>query len=341
LRIFLGLLGITLVLTAVIDVTWTTLRLTGGGWLTSRVTNLLWRLAVRFTPSHRALAAVGFGIVLFTVALWILMIWAGWTLIFETSPSAVLDAATGRPADVWERIFFAGSTIITIGNNQLRPGNTAWGILSTIAAANGFSLVSLVITYLLPIVTAEIERRRLAVYITALGRTPQEILLQAWNGSNFGRLEDHLVALTLPMTELAQGHLAYPVLHCFHSAQREAAIAPSLAVLDEALTLFASVPPAHRPDKAALYPLRQAIAEFLSTLSQAHLEPERRQPPSPSLERLREAGIPIAASEGEIETVLDTLADRRRLLLGLVEQEGWSWEDVTRSTTDLKERFES
>ena len=82
-----------------------------------------------------------------------------------------------------------------------------------------------IVTYLLPIVGAELERRRLAIYITTLGRTPHEILLRAWNGSSFGKLPDHLVALTLPMLEVGQGHLAYPVLHCIHNSTRETALA--------------------------------------------------------------------------------------------------------------------
>jgi hypothetical protein len=340
-RIFLGSLGIILVLAVAIDVVWTTLRLGSGGRLTSWVTNTLWRWSVRATRSHKILSLLGFFTVLFTVGLWLLLVWTGWTLVFEMSPTAVVESATRQPADLPSRIYFTGSTIITMSTTELRPGSDSWRIVSTLTAANGFFLASLIITYLLPVVTAEIERRRLAVYITALGRTPQEILVRAWNGSDFGKLEDHFVTLTLPMMEVAQGHLAYPVLHCLHSRHRESAIAPSLAVLDEAITLLASVSPERRPDKAALYPLRQAIAEFLSTLRQAHLEPESEPPPPPSLAPLRDAGIPLGVGDQELGTVLDTLTDRRRLLFGLVQREGWSWEDVTRSTTDLKERFES
>ena len=246
-RVFLGLLGIGILLVTIYDVLWTTLRLTSGGPITSWVTDALWKLSTRLTRSHKALATLGFFIVLLTVALWVLLVWTGWTLVMGMSPRAVLESATGRPADLWSRIYFAGSTIITMNISEYRPGSAGWQIVSTIAAANGFSLVSLIITYLLPIVGAELERRRLAVYITSLGRTPHEILLRAWDGSDFGKLPDHLIALTLPMMEVGQSHLAYPVLHCVHSRTRETALAPSVAVLDEAITLFAGVCPEQRP----------------------------------------------------------------------------------------------
>lgn len=338
-RIILGLIGIVFILGTLCDVLWTTLRLTGGGPLTSWVTNGLWRLTVRLTRSHEKLALSGFFILLFTVGLWLLLDWLGWVLVFEMSSRAVLHAPTGRPADFWERVYFAGSTIFTIGNGEYRPGGAVWRTLTALAAANGFSLVTLTITYLLPIVTAELGRRRLAVYITALGRTPHEILVRAWNGKDFGRLPDHLVALTMPFMEVGQGHLAYPVLHIIHSHTRETALAPSAAVLDEAITLFAGVCPEQRPDKVAFYPLRQAIAEFLSTLSEAHLEAESEPPPPPSLEPLRAAGI-VTVTDEEFRLALAPLVDRRRLLLGLVQQEAWRWEDVARPTTDLKERYE-
>lgn len=338
-RIILGLIGIILILGTVYDALWTTLRLTGGGPLTSWVTNGLWRLSLRLTRAHEKLALAGFFIVLFTVGLWVLLDWIGWTLVFNMSARAILNTAAERPADFLERVYFAGSTIITIGNGEYHPGSTGWRLLTAIAAANGFSLFSLTITYLLPIVTAELGRRRLAVYITALGRTPHEILVRAWNGKDFGGLPDHLVALTMPFMEVGQGHLAYPVLHVMHSRTRETALAPSAAVLDEAITLFAGVCPEQRPDKVTFYPLRQAIAEFLSTLSEAHLEAESEPPPPPSLEPLRVAGI-VTVTDEEFRLALGSLVDRRRLLLGLVQQEGWGWEDVARPTTDLKERYE-
>jgi hypothetical protein len=339
LRILLGILGILVLLVTVYDVLWTTLRLTGGGPITSWATNGLWKTCLRLTRSHKALSTLGFLIVLFTVALWMLLIWTGWTLVMAASPRAILQVATGRPANLGERIYFTGSTLVTLGNSEYRPGSPGWRIVSLIAAANGFSMFTLIITYLLPIVNAELDRRRLAVYITALGRTPHEILLRAWNGSNFGMLPDHLVALTQPMMGVGQGHLAYPVLHCVHSSTRETALAPSVAVLDEAITLFAGVCPEQRPDKGAFYPVRQAIAEFLSTLAEAHLEPKGEPPPPPSLEPLRKAGI-VTVKDEELALALESLVDRRRLLLGLVEEEGWCWDDVTRSTSELVERMD-
>jgi hypothetical protein len=326
-RLFLGLVGIGLILLVVFDVIWTTLRLAGAGPLTSWVTDALWRLSLRFTPTHRSLAIVGFGIVLFTVTLWLGLDWLGWTLVLSLDPGAVVASRGGPVPDFWERAFFAGSLLITLGNSDYRASGEGWQVITDVAAANGFTLVSLIITYLLPLVSGVRQRREMAVYISTLGRTPQDILLRAWNGSDFGRLPDHLVALTMPMISLGQGHLAYPVLHCFHSPDCEAAVAPSLAMLDESLTLFEGIDPDLCPDPTAIYPLRGAIEQLLSTLEEAHVEPESVPPRPPSLEALRDAGIRTRSDE-EIERAVATLSKRRRRLLGMVEDEGWKWRDV-------------
>ena len=329
-HIFLGLIGIFLILFVVYDVLWTTLRLSGAGPLTSWVTTLLWRLSLRLTRSHRTLALAGFWIVLFTVSLWIGLVWIGWALVLGMDARAVVNATTGQPAGFLERIYFAGSTLITLGLGDYQAAGRGWQVLTAVAAANGFFLVTLAITYLLPLVQAVQQRREVAVYISALGETPEDILLRAWNGTGFGRLPDHLVALTQLLMQLGQAHLNYPVLHCFHSRDRDAAIAPMIAVLDEGLTLVDGLDPGLRPDPVTVYPLRRGIDRLLGTLAEAHLKPERVPPPVPSLKGLRKGGI-LTLDDEEFLGTVDTLFDRRRLLLGLVEQEGWRWDDVVRA----------
>lgn len=326
-RIVLGIIGAVLIVAVIFDVLWTTLRMAGAGPLTSWMTNLLWRLALRVTPSHRALSATGFLIVLLTVFLWIGLVWLGWILVLGIDPGSVVDSQSGQPADFWARVYYAGFTLITLGNGDYKPNGAVWQVLSPVAAANGFFLVTLVITYLLPLMSAALQRRQLAVHIATLGKTPQELLLRAWDGQGFGRLTDHLVGLTFPVMGLGEGHLAYPVLHCFHSDERDTAMAPNIAVLDEALTLFEGIAPEQRPDPVAIYPLRGAIDRLLSTLTEAHLEPESNPPPLPNLETLRAAGIRTIDDE-TFRRSLEVATDRRRLLFGLVEKEGWHWDDV-------------
>lgn len=332
-NLVLGIVGIVLIFVVLFDVLWTTLRLAGAGPLTSWVTNLLWRLALRRTRSHPSLSSAGFLIVLLTVALWIGLVWLGWVLVFGMDPGAIVDSQSGQPAAFWARVYYAGFTLITLGNGDFKPAGALWQALTPIAAANGFFLVTLVITYLIPLMSAALQRRQLAVHIAVLGRTPQELLLRAWDGQGFGRLTDHLIGLTFPLMGLGEGHLAYPVLHCFHSSERDTAMAPNIAVLDEVLTLLEGVAPEQRPDPLAIYPLRGAIDRLLSTLTEAHLTPERNPPPLPDLATLRSAGIRTVDHEA-FRCSMEAANARRRLVFGLVEKEGWHWSDVIGPSSD-------
>jgi hypothetical protein len=201
-------------------------------------------------------------------------------------------------------------------------------VATVVAAANGFFFVTLAVAYLLPLITAVIEKRQLAAYLTALGRRPEEMLVQAWTGRDFGVLPTHLVALVPMLTLLSQRHLAYPILHYFHSLERETAIGPSVAALDEALTLIEyAVAPELRPDSTALRPLRWSVGLFLKTLESEFLTPGDEAPPLPALGPLGDAGI-RTLSAGDFRSAAAALAQRRRLLLALVEQSGWTWEDA-------------
>lgn len=338
-RIILGILGLSLLIFVMVDLIWTTLFL-GGGPMTSRLSNTLWRRLLRRhhdEQDYQLPASAGLWIILLTISVWIFLIWVSWTLIFNMAEGAVVATDSGEPADFWARAYFTGSTLITLGIGDYHPLGTVWRMATIAAAANGFFLVTLAITYLLPLIQAVIQKRQTAAYIASLGETPDDILLNAWTGEGFGRLEDHLVTLAPRLMELGQSHLAYPVLHCFHSSERETAVAPSIAALDEALTMLRhGVDPKVRPDASALFPLRAAITKFLTTVGGVSHQERMDAPPSPSLERLRAHGIPVCGDEGFVRT-MDEQADRRRLLVAMVRSEGWSWEALA-STVPLDER---
>lgn len=99
-------------------------------------------------------------------------------------------------------------------------------------------------------------------------------------------------------------------------------------VLDETLTLLqAGVKPEHQPDRVALYATRQAVSQFLETLTSAFIKPAATTPPLPRLEQLRVRGIPTASDE-DFQAAVSEIERRRRLLLALVKNDGWSWETI-------------
>lgn len=328
----LGLLGFAIICLTLLDIFATTIKISsGGGPLTSKVSSWLWSAMLRYhkkRTSHRYLRATGLAIVLTPFVLWIVLIWSGWTLLFCADPYAVVEAESGAPADVWTRIYFTGFTLSTLGMGDYKPQDGAWQFVTAIASFNGFLLVSLAIAYLIPIVAAATQERHLASYISCFGKKADEIVLNAWNGKDFGLLGSHLVNLAPMLTLHAQSYLAYPVLRYFHSDRRSTAMPPSIAALDEALTLLEyGVKPNYRPDAVALSVARQAIGQLLETHESAFLKPASQAPSMPTLDWLRANGVPTVSDTAFHSAVLD-LNKRRRLLLALVEDDGWFWDCI-------------
>lgn len=327
----LAALGVVLIVLVMIDAIWTTLTAAGAGPITMRLADGVWWLAVRDgrpARRHFSLMLLGTAILLMIVATWIVMLWTGWTLLFSADPGAIVNASTREPADLWSRIYFTGYTIFTLGVGNFIPIGGLWEVLTAVASINGLFLITLAITYLLPVISATAQKRQLAAVISDLGRTPAEIVLRAWDGTGFEGLTTHLSQL-LPMIELhAQRHAAYPVLHYFHSPTRRTAASPSLAALDEALLLLtAGAHPDVRPPAAAVEPLQHALAGLMATLVDQYIRPADNPPPVPDLDVLSDAGIPVVDPEA-FRAAAAEREEHRLLMRAFVEDDGWMWEDV-------------
>lgn len=302
----------------------------GGGPMTNRVTALVWRLALlvhRRWRAHGLLTTAGVAGILLVVLLWLALVWGGWTLLFSSAEGAVVWSESRRPATLAERSRFAAYAMVTLGFGDFEPEGGIWKIATSLAAASGFSLLTLSLTFLTPLVGAATEKRQLGLYLATVGRTPREILLAAWDGESYRSLEPHLQNLSPMIALLAQRHLTYPALHYFH-APRRSAVAPALAALDEALTLLGD---ASRPDcapaEALLRSTRRAVWSLLTTLDNNYIHAAPEPPPPPELAPLVAAGLPLFEA-GEALRRLERRSHRRRLLLAYVESDGWRWDDV-------------
>jgi hypothetical protein len=325
-------LGVVALVVAGVDVLWTVLAAgSGAGPLTARLSALSWKLALwigrqREGPRHTLLALFGIAIVVGMLLAWVAVAVVAWTTIFSASEGAVREASTGQPASLFERAWFVGYSLFTLGSGPYSAGDGLWQLAAVAAGASGLVMVTLAIAYLVPVASAVTERRRLAQYVFSLGWTPEEIVVASWTGDGFGSLIQHLVALT-PMVHLAgEHHLTYPAVDYFHSTRQQDSSSLTTVVLDDAITLLRhGVAPAVRPDPSALEPLSSALRAFLGTVEPAFVSTDVVPLPEPELARLRKAGIPTVGDD-EFEAVLKAQSDRRRLLARLLADDGWTVE---------------
>ena len=166
-EVALIVLGVVLLLALVFDVLWTVVASgAGAGPLTGRLAALLWRVALRAGrgsdgPRHRFLAFAGVATVVVLLVVWILVAWGAWWLIYSSSKGAVRVAATGRPANLGQRLWFAGNGIFTSTSPDYRTGSGAWQATQVAITATGLIFITLAITYLIPVASAAAERRQL------------------------------------------------------------------------------------------------------------------------------------------------------------------------------------
>lgn len=324
--------GVSLLALVSLDVLATTLTIgTRAGPFTRRVLGLAWRVLLRLhrrDGAGRLLSTAGVGLLVGTVLIWVVLVWAGWSLIFLGGGRTVLSSE-GAPAGVADTVYYVGFTIFTLGVGDFVAATPLWRNLSAVASFNGLVLVTLAITYLLAVVSAVVDRRSLAVRITALGKTPAEIVVGGWAGDRFSdAFVQQLVGLLPAVSAAAEQHLAYPVLHYFHSPSTASAAPVALARLDEAVLLLrAAVAPPARIHSSAVEPVRRALDRWLFAATSTVTGPQDGRPPGlPDTSALRGAGIPLASAAEYLQAAAAAAdADRRCRLRAVVEDDGWSW----------------
>ncbi len=289
-----------------------------GGFLATRLVDGMWRLALRLHrtwPSHRRLAASGVACVVAVPVFWMTALWLGWSLVFTSSQHAVVDARTGEPAGTTARAYFAGYSLFTSGLGDKLPGGGTWEIATVLATAMGLGLVTLAITYLVPVVQAATSRRSFARQITRLGSTPDGIVERCWRPPEITILADEAATLLPRLATLTEQHLTYPVLHYLHSVEVATAFAPRVAAIHDAM-LIASDQGADDTARLRFGLVCAAVGELTDTFPVDGESTDVPDAPGPHTSR---TGADRA----------DADSSRRSRLHQLVHRDGWDWSAVT------------
>lgn len=332
--------GIIILFLAISDIVNTTLTPHGGGKITFYFSRYAWKTYLFLSRSYggsKILNLSGTIIISQIIIIWILLLWVGYFLIFASDPESVVNSTTGQQAGIIDKFYFTGYTLSTLGYGDYHGGTPFWRVFSSLISFSGLILITIAITYLVPINSAEIEKRKLSTYISALGTSPQDILLNAWNGKDFKALNDHFHELTDMILVNGQNNLSYPILYYFHTSNKNEAGPVNIGALDEALTiLICYIPPDLLPDRQYVYPLRKSITAYLNTLNIADIHPEKEAPDLPDISRLVRENVPIKERDSFAED-LESLQNRRKMLKAMLKNDGWKWEDMVRSK--LNENF--
>lgn len=322
------LAGIALILIVFVDGLWTTLWVEGGaGPLARKSSTWIWRggLKIIGRERHRRLSLLGPLILVFTLIMWIVLLWAGWVLIFAAGSESLSHAHTGASADWAARIYFVGYMMFTAGNGDFSPSGGGWQVTAALTNATGMVVVTLALTYLISIVSAVVKKRGFASEVMGLGISPDDFVASGWNGRDFRSLDLPLAGMAATLSDLAQRYEAYPILQYYHAGRIAKSPILAVATLDDALSILTfGVPQELRPSPAVLKSARAAVESFLGTMPSAFIAKADEAPAPPELRALREREVPLL-SEADFHAGLDSISERRCRLLGLVRNDGWQW----------------
>lgn len=138
-------------------------------------------------------------------------------------------------------IYFAGTSLLTIGFGDIVPASALTRILSIVTGASGFGIVAIVTTFLFSIFGAYQQREAFVVaFCNRAGAPPSglELIEIHTRLHSFDGLHQTLREGQAWMAAVLETHLAYPVLNYFRSTHDDISWVGALGALLDASTLL-------------------------------------------------------------------------------------------------------
>ncbi|QDV33836.1 potassium channel family protein [Tautonia plasticadhaerens] len=328
-QLLLYAIATTLLLFVAFDAFVTVFSTRGAGPMTGLWTRSAWKalLAIhRRRPVHRVLAMSGPMMLLLAILAWYALLGLGWFLLFAGDATSVIDKGTGTAVGLPEKVYFVGATISGVGYGDLVPRGLPWTVLSNVAVLSGTVLLTTSLSYVLSVISAAIERKRLAEGIFAVGGDVEEFVANAWARDPGGPLDDHIMRLASRIGDHSLKHLCYPVLHYYHSDDPRQSPSRAILLLSDALFLidhYAS--PEARPPEGVLKVAWSSIENYSSRADNGVVgieQVDRDVPNHLDRETLVQLGIPTRTSGTDAGP--SGYLERRRRLVAMCRQDGWS-----------------
>jgi hypothetical protein len=253
-------LGAALVALTLLDIFQTVLvpRPTGRRWRPSAFLSrwfwLSWgRLSerfVRFESREDFLGAFGPFMLVALLVFWIATLIVGYGLMFY----ALRDQIRPVPG-FGDAIYFAGTSLLTVGYGDITPAGAAARVLSIFAGASGLGAFAIITAFLFAIFGAYQQRESFVVmFSNRAGLPPSGVHLL----ETFAELDniDGLVATLREsqnwIAQVLETHLAYPILVYFRSTHDEISWIAAIGTILDASTLAITTLDIHKRGEATI-----------------------------------------------------------------------------------------
>lgn len=322
------IIGFAIILLTIIDLVWTTLWVDGGaGPLSKRVAEKLWKIFDKLGKKNSKFYDFTGPITLVSILLsWSLMIWIGFALFFNGDVNSITNTSNPDAPVFWyERFYFTGFTLFTLGIGDYAPAIGFWQIVTTLNSAAGILFLTLCASYIISVVDAVVQKRSLATSITSLGIRSTDIIEKIWNGQDFHNIDLVLVDISSKISSLTQQHHAYPLLYFYHSRKAEESASVAIASLEDTLTiLLYGMKEENLANTLLIKSTKSSIGTYLESLTETFVNASEEVPDVPDFSPLIKQELPLV-SDNELEMIFKDHIEVRKKLLGAVQVDHQKW----------------
>jgi hypothetical protein len=178
-----------------------------------------------------------------------ILLFAMWLAVIIFADALMLWALRSEihptPGNLFEAVYFAGTSLLTIGFGEIVADGVLSRIIVLVAAATGLGVVALVITFIFSLFASYQRREVMVVMLSARAKTPPSAvtLLETYARLDMGRQLPRLFReWEVWSAEVLDSHVAYPLLGYFRSSHDNISWISALgAVLDAASLVVTTI----------------------------------------------------------------------------------------------------
>lgn len=330
------IVGIVLLGVTSADIVKTTLSSNGGGFFTATVTRGIWKIFFA-AAGRRARSSIlnhaGMAVLVAILVVWIAGLWIGLFLVLLSDPNSIVSSNSESATSVLEKFYYAGFSLSTLGVGDYKATSNVWRIITSTSAFTGLVFITTSVTYFVPVLSAVNLQSRIALYIQSMGKTPQAILGNSWNGHDFSAFLGAGTELQIMLIEHTLHHRSYPVLHYFHNTNPALSIKLCMVQFAEAFYLFRYAVSHSNAESLKSEMIDTTLRHYFEAMEKYYaLGACEDAGPMPDVEELRKQGLPLHEPAKIRESFSKHIQAKQKLVAPLLFSDGWTWEDVYRNS---------
>lgn len=259
------------------DFFFTVISINGAGSVSVRLSGWISRIFLTLSNSQKereVLKYCGVFIILSLIIWWIGGLWLGFYILLLAGDQSVVSSSTEIATDAFDKFYYSGYVLSTMGNGDFKPGTSLWQIVIGAFSFSGFIFITTAMTYLISVSSAVIDKRSLGLYISDMMALDKE-------EDKINCIYENANDLRTMINRHNQNHLAYPIVHYFFSMDKKTSFSIGLWNLN---ALLISIQNKSAYESYKIKPLIHAVDSYLNTISEVSIPEVQRSKESEGVE---------------------------------------------------------